>query len=89
MKYPRRVQVQGQRVLVKNPQEERELLERSKSQTSDEAKLANALGDKNLGLLITRKTKRIDNRLAGPSLKMRTDSWQKKLLDDDELFLLL
>ena len=59
MKYPRRVQVQGQRVLVKN-----------------------------LGLLITRKTKRIDNRLAGPS-KMRADSWQKKLLDDDELFLLL
>ena len=58
MKYPRRVQVQGQRVLVKNPQEERELLERSKSQTSDEAKLANALGDENLGLLITRKTKR-------------------------------
>ena len=88
MKYPRRVQVQGQRVLVKNPQEERELLERSKSQTSDEAKLANALGDENLGLLITRKAKRIDNRLAGPS-KMRADAWQKKLLDDDELFLLL
>jgi len=88
MKYPRRVQVQGQRVLVKNPQEERELLERSKSQTSDEAKLANALGDENLGLLITRKTKRIDNRLAGSS-KVRGDAWQKKLLDDDELFLLL
>jgi len=88
VRYPRRVQVQGQRVLVKNPQEERELLERSKSQISDEAKLANALGDENLGLLITRKTKRIDNRLAGPS-KMRADAWQKKLLDDDELFLLL
>ena len=88
MKYPRRVQVQGQRALVNNPKEERELLEKIKAATTDDSKLAGSLGDESLGLLIQRKANRIDNRLSGPS-KVRAEAWTKRLQDDDELFLYL
>jgi len=80
--------VQGQRALVNNPKEERELLEKIKSATTDDSKLAETLGDKALGLLIQRKANRIDNRLSGPS-KVRAQAWTKRLQDDDELFLYL
>lgn len=86
-KYPRRVMLGGFLYWVNSPEEERQLLAAMAERAREQAKIAEALGDKELGTTIRKRAIRVEKRIE--AVDTRESDWISRLLEEDEELLVM
>lgn len=81
-KYPRRLFVDGQVVLVRNAEEERRLLAALAERADEQARIAQALGDEQIAQIATKKSLKLKKRAVNTD--DREAQWMDYLRNEDE-----
>jgi hypothetical protein len=80
-KYPRRLFINGQVVLVRSAEEERRLLAAMAERAEEQARIAQALGDEQIAQVATRKALKLKKRAESSAI-------DTALFDDDEIIMM-